>query len=73
MIKTIKELLIAWWAESTTTRKPLPTIYTYTVDVDGRQIQIKSMSRSRIYLHYKVRRKYPNAKYIRVIKRIKTY
>lgn len=73
MIKTIKELLIEWWAESTTTRMPLPTIYTYTVDVDGRQIQIKSMSRSRMYIHYQTRRKYPNAKYIRVVKRIKTY
>ena len=73
MIKTIKELLIEWWAESTTTKMPIPTIYTYTVDVDGRQIQIKSMSRSRMYVHYQARRKYPNAKYIRVVKRIKTY
>ena len=73
MIKTIKELLIEWWAESTTTKMPIPTIYTYTVDVDGRQIQIKSMSRSRMYVHYKARRRYPDAKYIRVINRTKTY
>ena len=73
MIKTIKELLIEWWAESTTTKMPIPTIYTYIVDVDGRQIQIKSMSRSRMYIHYKARKKCPKAKYIRVVKRTKTY
>ena len=27
MIKTIKELLIEWWAGNTTTKMPLPTIY----------------------------------------------
>ena len=73
MIKTIKELLIEWWAESTTTKMPIPTTYTYTVDVDGRTIHIESMSRSRMYIHYKARKKYPDAKYIRVVKRIKTY
>ena len=73
MIKTIKELLIEWWAESTTTKMPIPTIYTYTVDVDGRQIQIKSMSRSKMYIHYKARRRFPDANYIRVINRTKTY
>ena len=73
MIKTIKELLIEWWAGNTTTKMPLPTIYTYEIDVDSRRIQIKSMSRSRMYVHYKARKKYPNAKYIRVAKRIKTY
>lgn len=69
MIKTIKELIIEWWAESTTTKMPFPTIYTYTVDVDGKTITIESMSRSRMYVHYKARKKYPNAKYIRVISR----
>ena len=73
MIKTIKELLIEWWAGNTTTRMPLPTIYTYDVEVDGRTIKIESMSRSRMYIHYKARRKYPNAKYIRVINQTKTY
>lgn len=73
MIKTIKELLIEWWAESSTTKMPIPTIYTYIVEIDGRTIQIKSMSRSRMYIHYQARRRYPNAKYIRVVKRIKTY
>ena len=73
MIKTIKELLIEWWADSTTTRMPIPTIYTYTVDVDGRTIHIESMSRSRMYVHYKARRRFPEAKYIRVVKRTKTY
>lgn len=73
MIKTIKELLIEWWAGNTTTKMPLPTIYTYEVEVDGRRIQIESMSRSRIYVHFKARRKYPNAKYIRVLKRTQTY
>ena len=73
MIKTIKELLIEWWADSTTTRMPIPTIYTYTVDVDGRTIHIESMSRSRMYVHYKARRRFPDAKYIRVVKRTKTY
>lgn len=73
MIKTIKELLIEWWAESTTTKMPIPAIYTYEVIVDGRTIQIQSMSRSRMYIHYKARRKYPDAKHIRVVKRIKTY
>ena len=73
MIKTIKELIIEWWAESTTTKMPIPTIYTYEVNVDGKTITIKSMSRSRMYIHYQARRKNPNAKYIRVAKRIKTY
>ena len=72
MIKTIKELLIEWWAESTTTKMPIPTIYTYTVDVDGKTITIESMSRSRMYVHYKARRRYTDAKYIRVINRTAT-
>ena len=73
MIKTIKELLIEWWAKNSTTRMPLPTIYTYEVNVDGKTVHIESMSRSRMYVHYKARRKYPNAKYIRVINQTKTY
>ena len=73
MIKTIKELLIEWWAGNTTTKIPIPTIYTYEVEVDGKTITIESMSRSRMYVHYKARRKYPNAKYIRVINQTKTY
>jgi hypothetical protein len=73
MIKTIKELLIEWWYENNTTKIPIPTIYTYEVDVDGGRIHIESMSRSRMYVHYKARRKYPNARYIRVINQTKTY
>ena len=73
MIKTIKELLIEWWAGNTTTKLPIPTIYIYEVKVDDRRIQIDSMSRSRMYVHYKARKKYPNAKYIRVINQTKTY
>jgi len=73
MIKTIKELLIEWWAGNTTTKIPIPTIYTYEVDVDGKTITIESMSRSRMYIHYQARKKYPNAKYIRVINQTKTY
>ena len=49
-------------AGNATTKLPIPTIYTYEVDVDGRRIQIESMSRSRMYVHYKARKKYPNAK-----------
>ncbi len=73
MKKTIIELIIEWWAKNTTTRMPLPTIYTYEVEVDGRTIQIESMSRSRMYVHYQARRKYPNAKYIRVISQTRQY
>ena len=73
MIKTIKELLIEWWVENTTTRMPLPTIYTYEVEVDGKTITIESMSRSRMYIHYKARKQYPNAKYIRIVSRTQTY
>lgn len=73
MIKTIKELLIEWWAGNATTKMPIPTIYTYEVNVDGKTITIESMSRSRMYVHYKARRKYPNAKYIRIINQTKTY
>ena len=73
MIKTIKELLIEWWARTSTTRMPIPTIYTYDVEVDGRIIQIESMSKSRIYVHYKARRKYPKAKYVRVVKQTRRY
>ena len=60
-------------AGNATTKLPIPTIYTYEVDVDGRRIQIESMSRSRMYVHYKARKKYPNAKYIRVVSRKKQY
>lgn len=73
MIKTIKELLIEWWAGNTTTKMPIPTIYTYEVDVDGKTITIESMSKSRMYIHYKARRKYPNAKCIWVVSRTQTY
>ena len=73
MIKTIKELLIEWWAGNTTTQMPIPTIYTYEVEVDGKTITIESMSKSRMYVHYKARRKYPNAKYIRVVKQTRLY
>ena len=73
MIKTIKELLIEWWAGNTTTRMPIPTIYIYEVKVDDRRIHIESMSRSRIYIHYKARKKYPKAKYIRAVKQIRQY
>ena len=73
MKKTIIELIIEWWARTSTTRMPLPTIYTYEVEVDGRTIQIESMSKSRMYVHYKARRKYPKAKYVRVVKQIRQY
>ena len=73
MKKTIIELIIEWWARTSTTRMPLPTIYTYEVEVDGRTIQIESMSKSRMYVHYQARRKYPNAKYVRVVKQTRQY
>ena len=73
MIKTIKELLIEWWAGNTTTKMPIPTIYTYEVEMDGKTITIESMSKSRIYIHFKARRKYPNAKNIRVVSRKRQY
>ena len=73
MIKTIRELLIEWWAGNTTTKMPIPTIYTYEVEVDGKTITIENMSRSRMYVHYKARKKYPNAEYIQVINQTKTY
>ena len=73
MIKTIRELLIEWWAGNTTTKMPIPTIYIYEVKVDDRRIQIDSMSKSRMYVHYKARKKHPNAKYIRVVSRKKQY
>ena len=73
MKKTIIELLLEWWARTSTTRMPIPTIYTYEVEVDGRIIQIESMSKSRMYVHYKARRKYPKAKYVRVVKQIRQY
>ena len=73
MIKTIKELLIEWWSKSTTTRMPIPTIYTYEVNVDVKTVHIKSISSSRMYAHYNARRMYPTAKYVRVVKQIKTY
>ncbi len=73
MKKTIIELLLEWWARTSTTRMPLPTIYTYDVEVDGRTIQIESISKSRMYVHYKARRKYPKAKYVRVVKQTRQY
>ena len=73
MIKTIKVLLIEWWAGNATTKLPIPTIYTYEVEMDGKTITIESMSKSRIYIHYKARKKYPNAKYIQVVSRKRQY
>lgn len=73
MKKTIIELLTEWWARTSTTRMPIPTIYTYEVEVDGKRIQIESMSKSRMYVHYKARRKYPKAKYVRVVKQTRQY
>ena len=73
MKKTIIELIIEWWAKTTTTRIPHPVVYTYEVDVDGKTITIESMSRSRMYVHYKARKKYPKAKYIRVVKQTRQY
>jgi len=73
MIKTIRELLIEWWAGNTTTKMPIPTIYIYEVKVDDRLIHIESMNKSRIYIHYKARKKYPNAMYIRVVSRKRQY
>jgi len=73
MKKTIIELLLEWWTKTSTTRMPLPTIYTYDVEIDGRTIQIESMSKSRMYVHYQARRKYPNAKYVRVVKQTRQY
>ena len=32
MIKTIKELIIEWWAGNATTKLPIPMIYTYEVE-----------------------------------------
>lgn len=73
MIKTIKEMLQDWWADSTTTRMPLPTLYTYEVLVDGKVVQIESFSPCRLYVHYKARKKYPNARSIRVVKQTRPY
>ena len=73
MKKTIFELLIEWWERSTTTRMPRPTIYTYDVEVDGKTVQIKSTSKSRMFVHYKARWKYPNARFIRVVKQTRQY
>ena len=73
MIKTIRELLIEWWAGNTTTKMPIPTIYTYEVEVDGKTITIESMSKSRIYIHYQARRRFPNARYIWVVSRKRQY
>jgi len=73
MIRTIKELLIEWWAGNNTTKIPIPTIYTYEVDVDGGRIHIESMSRSRMYVHYKARKKYPAAHHIQVVSRKRQY
>jgi hypothetical protein len=61
------------WYENTTIKIPSSTIYSYEVEVDGKIITIESMSRSRMCVHYKVREKYPNAKYIRVVSRKRQY
>ena len=73
MKKTIIELILEWWAKTSTTRMPIPTIYTYDVEVDGRTIQIESMSKSRMYVHYVARKNFPNAKCIRVVKLRRQY
>lgn len=73
MLRTIKELLLEWWAGNSTTQMSLPTRYTYDVEVDGKMIQIESFSCSRMYVHYQVRKKYPNAKHISVKRQIRQY
>ena len=72
-LKTIKELLQEWWGRNTTTRMPLPTFYTYEVQVDGQVIRIESTSRSRLWIQYKARKKYPNANRISVLRRSRSY
>ena len=73
MRKTIKELLQEWWTGSGTTQMPLPTIYTYDVEVDGKMVQIESFSCIRLYAHYLARKKYPDAKHISVKRQIRKY
>lgn len=73
MKEMLKKFLLEWWERNTTTRMPLPTFYTYDVQVDGKTIQIETMSRSRMYVHYKARRMYPDAKSINVKRQIRQY
>ncbi len=73
MITTIKDMLLDWWGRETTTRMPLPTCYTYEVQVDDRLIRMESFSPCRMYVHYKARKKYPGAEHIRVVKQIRRY
>ncbi len=73
MKKRIIELLIKLWTRSTSTKIPLPVIYTYEVEVDGEIIIIASMRKSRMYVLYVAQKKFPNAKSIQVVKQTRQY
>lgn len=69
MIKTIKELLIEWWAEIIFVDPcPMPFYDVWVVTVDGMTIKIVASNWVFAYLKSKV--KYPKTKSIQVVKRI---
>lgn len=70
MIKTIKELLIVGWAGIILIDPcPMPFYNVWEVKVDGNTTKIEAPNRVFAYLKAKV--KYPKAKNIRVVKRLK--
>ena len=73
MRKTIKELLQEWWSGFFFNETATTEIYTYDVEVDGKMVQIESLSCIRLYAHYLARKKYPDAKHISVKRQIRKY
>ena len=69
----MKEMILEKLIERTVLIDPFPMPFynVWEVKVDGKTIKIEASNRMFAYLKAKV--KYPNAKYIRVVKRIKTY
>jgi len=70
MKEKIKEKLMKWWSELILVDPcPMPFYNIWDVNVDGKTIKIVASNRVFAYLKAKV--KYPKAKYIQVVKRLK--
>ena len=70
MKEKIKEKLLKWWSEIIFVDPcPMPSYNVWEVKIDGKTIKI--MAPNRVFAYLKAKVKYPKAKSIRVVKRLK--
>jgi hypothetical protein len=75
-MKKILKKLLKWWPEVIFVDPcPMPFYneYEVSVRVNNKTTTIRLMASNRLWAYLKAWRKYPNAKYIRVVKQIKQY